>query len=197
MTLLPSFLVFAFLLLLFCGLQLFPAYPNTARAPFSPSLSSPSSSLLLSVSISPISYAFRYPAGCWYPPSEEKLPKKPSSCLSSLAIAGPGSASSSAAQKDTPPTYSICILCVGWTVSLFFWGFFVFFWFWGFFFHTMGQSFWALPPFQINTNNEYCCSPSQGHREFVSPAVPLIPHSSSQASHRYLCGTCFRYSANI
>lgn len=139
-------------------------------------------------------------SGCWYPPSEEKLPKKPSSCPSSLAIAGPGSTSSSAPQKDTPSTYSICILCVGWTV-LFFFCFFL-----GgggalvfglFFFYTMGQGFWALPPFQINTNNEYCCSPSQGRREFVSSAVPLIPHSSSQASHRYLCGTRFRYSANI
>lgn len=35
--------------------------------------------------------------------------------------------------------------------------------FWFDFFHTMGHGFWALPPFQINTNNKYCCSPSQGH----------------------------------
>lgn len=66
-----------------------------------------------------------------------------------------------------------------------------------FFFHTMGQGVWALPSFQINTNNEYCCSPSQGHKEFVSSAILFIPHSSSRTSRCYLCGTLFRYSANI
>lgn len=139
------------------------------------------------------------PSGWCYPPSQEKLPKKPSSCPSSPTqillqlpdqpqVDPQGSASSSAPQKATPPTYGICILCVGWTILFFFLGFF---------FHTMGQGFWALPPFHINTNNEYCRSPSQGHKEFVSPAVPLIPHPSSWASRRYLCETHFRYSANI
>lgn len=61
-----------------------------------------------------------------------------------------------------------------------FWSFLIFF-----FNHLMGQSYWALPPFQINTHQDYCCSPGQGHQESVSPAVPLFPHPSSCTSQHY------------
>lgn len=69
--------------------RLFQACPHSARAPFSPSPSPPSSSLLLSVSISPILYAFRFPArssGWISPPSRGKIPEKTFSCPSSTQI---------------------------------------------------------------------------------------------------------------
>lgn len=165
--------------------RLFQACPHSARAPFSPSPSPPFSFLLLSVSISPIPYAFRFPArssGWISPPSQGKIPEKPFSCPSStqilLQLLG------LALHRPLLPKHNSTHLWnlhpPSWVDNFGLFGFLFFF------YPLVGQGYWALPPFQRSTHKDYCCSPGQEHQEFVSPAVPLIPHPSSCTSRHYL-----------
>lgn len=113
--------------------RFFQACPHTARASFSPLLHL--YPLLLSISISLISYAFRFPArsSSWIsPPVQEKIPKKPFSFFAHLlpkfcfnCWAQPCILLCS--QNTTPPTHGICILQTGWTILVFFDFFFFFF----------------------------------------------------------------------
>lgn len=161
----------------------FQAWPHTARAPLSPSPSPPSSFLLLSVSISPIPYASRFPArssGWVSPPLQEKIPKKPLSCPSStqILLQLPDLALHCPLLPKHNSTHLWNLHPPRWVDNFGLFGFF--------FYPLVGQGYWALLPFQKNTHKDYCCSPGQEHQEFVSPAVPLIPHPSSRTSRRYL-----------